>query len=330
MNSSIDKPDDIVIAHSRRRVLPPLNMLRTFEAVARHRSVTRAAMELSVTQSAVSHQIKSLEQWLGQDLLQRRGRNVGLTPAGECFYPRIAQALDQVEQASAGIRQRPNKDAFRLSVFPTFATQWLIPLLGIFCDLYPKIEVQLITSGSSFDFDPRAYDLSIRCYSDAEVQALRADNRWAEIEMHAFLAEHKTVVCSPGLSSSLNTLEDMSSQTLLESRSIPLAWTHWLEHSGLPAPKWPTKRLKFDHVHLAVNAAQLGMGLALASPSFVRDSIANQCLLVPFPNLSIEPKNNYWMRPASRNDNHGVNVFCEWLAKTAALLAGTSEVDPRS
>jgi len=329
MNSSDDKLDEPVIAHARRRVLPPLNMLRTFEAVARHRSVTRAAMELSVTQSAVSHQVKSLEQWLGQGLLQRNGRNVGLTPAGEYFYPRIALALDQVEQASAGIRQKPSKNAFRLSVFPTFATQWLMPLLGIFCDLYPKTEVQLITSGSSFDFDPRAYDLSIRCYSDAEVQLLHADNRWAEVEMHAFLAEHKTVVCSPSLRSSIKTLEDLSSQTLLESRSIPQAWTRWLEHSGLPASQWPTKRLKFDHVHLAVNAAQLGMGLALASPSFVRDSITNRSLLVPFPNLSTEPKNNYWIRPRGRNDNLGVNAFCEWLAKTAASQAEGYGANPR-
>lgn len=313
------KRSDIVVnSHVGPRVLPPLNMLRSFEAVARHRSVTRAANELSVTQSAVSHQIKSLERWLGQDLLQREGRNVGLTPAGESFYPRIAQALDQVEMASMSIRQKPNRDAFRLSVLPTFATQWLIPLLGKFCDLHPKVELQLITSGSSFDFAPSAYDLSIRCYSDAEVQLLRADSRWAEVEMHAFLDEQKTVVCSPALKAELRKLESLSSFTLLESRSIPLAWTHWLEHSELPTRLWPTKRLKFDHVHLAVNAAQLGMGLALASPSFVRESLAKQELFIPFPHLSIEPKKNYWIRPLGSQNHLGVKVFCEWLAKTAS------------
>lgn len=311
------KSDPIVNSHISRRVLPPLNMLRSFEAVARHRSVTRAANELSVTQSAVSHQIKSLENWLGQNLLQREGRNVGLTPTGASFYPRIAQALDQVEQASVSIRQKPNRDAFRLSVLPTFATQWLIPLLGKFCDLHPKVELQLITSGSSFDFAPSAYDVSIRCYSDAEVQLLRVDNRWAGVEMHAFLDEHKTVVCNPSLKPSLKKLEGLNSQTLLESRSIPLAWTHWLEHSGLPTRQWPTKRLKFDHVHLAVNAAQLGMGLALASPSFVRESLVNKGLFIPFPHISIEPKKNYWIRPSGSRDHHGVKMFCEWLAKAA-------------
>lgn len=296
-------------------------MLRSFEAVARHKNVTLAAKELSVTQSAVSHQIKSLEKWLGQPLLQRDGRNIRLTPVGESFYPTITEALDKIELASIAIRRRDHGRTFRLSAFSTFTTYWLIPRLELFCEAHPDIEVQLITSGTSYDFDPRSYDLAIRNYSDEELSSLRADKRWSEVEMHPFLSEYQTVVCSPELvvgKDALREVRDIRKHTLLASRSTPLAWTQWLEMSGIPPAEWPHKHMQFDHIHLALNAALQGVGLALAAPSIIRNVIRDRRLVTPFPEIVIARKRNYWIRPLSRAPLPEVDAFCRWLSDSGA------------
>lgn len=318
-----NKPSGVQTLH---RSLPPLNMLRSFEAVARHKNVTLAAQELSVTQSAVSHQIKSLEKWLGQPLLQRDGRNIRLTLVGESFYPSITEALDKIELASLAVRRKNQGGIIRLSAFSTFTTYWLIPRVELFCEVHPDTEVQLITSGTSYDFDPRSYDLAIRNYSDEEVSFLRGDKRWSEVEMSPFLSEYQTVVCSPELmvgKNALREVRDIRRHTLLASRSTPFAWTQWLERSEIPPGEWPRKQMQFDHIHLALNAALQGVGLALAAPSIIRSVIRDGRLIIPFPQMVIARKRNYWIRPRNRALPPEIDAFCRWLSDAGHA----SEVD---
>lgn len=298
------------------RHLPPLSMLRSFEAVARHQSVTQAAKELNVTQSAVSHQVKALEDWIGQPLLRRQGRHIVLTEAATALYPALAQALDGMASACERLRMNPLRQGLKVNTYSTFATQWLIPRLTDFWALHPNIEVQVITSGKQRTLDPRAYDLSVRCFNEEEWRDAQRDPLWQGAVSKPFLPEHVTVVCAMQLLKEQRPEQiwaDAPNWTMLESQSEPQLWVKWLDIAGVPTELRPRKRMSFQHIDQTVTAAQQGLGMALASPSFLTHPIFSAQLGFPFPEIVIEPQQNYWIcSPLSVSSNH-VQLFCKWL-----------------
>ncbi len=297
------------------RRLPPLNMLRAFEAAGRLLSVTQAAHELSVTQSAVSHQIKALEEWLGVALVQREGRGLALTPPGAAYLPGLTSALDLMARSTAGIKRPTRRNTLAVNATSTFATQWLIPRLSAFCAQMPGLDVQLVTTVGHLDFEPADYDVSIRCFADGELAVLQQRTPWRGIRAGAFLPDVLTPVCGPALLAGAKAIQaprDLARQTLLHSRSTPLVWQQWLREAGAQDIQ-PAGDLVFDHAHLSVQAAIQGLGVALGNPRFLGEALAGGLLAMPFPELLSGDKKYCWMlSPRAAQDAASV-AFCEWL-----------------
>jgi LysR family glycine cleavage system transcriptional activator len=290
-------------------------MMRAFEAAARLRSVTGAAQELSVTQSAVSHQIKGLEQWLGVALVTREGRQLALTPEGVAYLPNLSSAFDLMADATTRVGRSTRRRALSVNALPTLAAQWLIPRLASFCAQVPSVDVQLATTVGGLDFGPAAFDVSIRCLSAEELAMLKARPAWRGVRFGAFLPDALTPVCSPALlgrSAALNKPGDLARHTLLHSRSTPLVWRDWLVAARV-AKLRPAGELVFDHAHLAVQAAVQGMGVALGNPDMVADSVASGLLVMPFSAWTTHEKEFYWILPERSAQDVDVQAFCNWL-----------------
>lgn len=297
-----------------------MNMLRAFEAAARYESVTLAAQELHVTQSAVSHQIKALEAWLGVALVQRNGRRLGLTAEGTAYLPSLSSAFDLMAQATGRIERRARRNTLTVNSMPSLSAQWLIPRLSSFCAEVPEVDVQLSTTASAFDFDPAAYDVSIRCMYDIERAELLRKDKWRGVQIEAFLPESLTALCSPQLASgklAIRKPADLRKHTLLLSRSTPMFWQDWLAAAGEPGLQ-AANTLTFDHTHLAVQAAIQGMGVALGNPHQLRDVLDNGLLLRPFPKVEIDLKNVYWICPPHAAQNPQAQAFCQWLKRSGS------------
>ncbi len=307
------------------RRLPSLNMLRAFEAAARLASVTRAAQELHVTQSAVSHQIKALEAWLGVPLVARDGRRLGLTAQGAAYLPSLSSAFDIMAQATARVERRTHRARLTVNALPTLATQWLIPQLSHFCSGTPEVDVQLVTTIGVLDFDPGAYDVSVRCLSAAERAALQARPAWRGTRFGRFLSDALTPVCSPQWlqrAAALRKPADLRRHTLLHSRSTPLIWRQWFAAVG-EGPVRAAGELVFDHGHLAVQAAMQGLGVALGNPELLQDALRNGLLLTPFAASSTHEKDFYWMLPARAAEDPAARAFCAWLEERGAPADAT-------
>jgi LysR family glycine cleavage system transcriptional activator len=316
MSSVHSKTSNLAAAPTRR--LPPLNMLRAFEAAARLESVTRAAQELNVTQSAVSHQIKALEAWLGFTLVQRQGRKLALTDLGAAYLPGLSEAFDRMAQATARLQRMTQRQTLCVNSTSSLASQWLIPRLSAFCAQVPTVDVQLVTTASLFDFDPAAFDVSIRCFTPDELRKDKTRPAWRGITCGSFLPHLLTPVCTPALLAAdtlpLRTPADLVGHTLLHSRSNPQAWAKWLEAAAMPDLQ-PKSSLMFDHIHLTAHAALQGLGIALGNPHFLADELASGLLVLPLSDLVTDQKSYYWLVPPNAETNPGVAAFCDWLAR---------------
>lgn len=301
------------------RRLPSLNMLRAFEAAARLASVTRAAEELHVTQSAVSHQIKQLEAWIGVPLVTREGRRLALTPQGAAYLPSLSTAFDLLAQATAGIERQAHRARLTVNALPTLTAQWLIPQLPRFCAQAPAVDVQLVTTASVLDFDPAAFEVSLRCLSGAELAALQARPAWRGVTVGRFLPDAVTPVCSHDWLARTGALakpSELRRHTLLHSRSTPQLWRQWLALAGAGSVR-PAGELVFDHAHLAVQAATQGLGVALGTPALVADALASGLLVAPFPQLLLHEKDFYWIMPPRAAADAAAQAFCVWLQTSA-------------
>lgn len=303
-------------ANPSRRI-PPLNMLRAFEAAARLESVTRAAQELSVTQSAVSHQIKALEAWLGVTLVQREGRRLALTDLGAAYLPGLSDAFDRMAQATARLERLTRRHTLCVNSSSTLASQWLIPRLSAFCTQVPSVDVQLVTTASPTEFDPAAFDVSIRCFTPDELHKTQTRPSWRGVTVGAFLPDQLTPVCSPAWLAAHApgppTPADLAGCTLLHSRSNPQAWPDWLANARVDHLQAQSD-LVFDHIHLAVQGAIQGLGMGLGNPHFLSDELANGLLVMPFSKIVTDKKNYHWILSPQAAQRPEAVAFCEWLA----------------
>jgi LysR family glycine cleavage system transcriptional activator len=315
MSSIHSKTSTPFAAPSRR--LPPLNMLRAFEAAARLESVTRAAQELNVTQSAVSHQIKALEAWLGVTLVQRQGRKLALTDLGAAYLPGLSDAFDRMAQATARLERLTRRHTLSVNSTSTLASQWLIPRLSAFCAQVPAVDVQLVTTASLTEFDPAAFDVSIRCFTPEELRETQTRPAWRGVTVGAFLPDQLTPVCSPAWFAAQapgpQTPADLAGSTLLHSRSNPQAWPDWLEDAGVGGVQGQSG-LVFDHIHLAVQGAIQGLGMGLGNPHFLTEELANSLLVMPFPKIVTDKKSYHWILSPQAVQRPEAVAFCEWLA----------------
>jgi len=303
-----------------KRWLPPLNALRVFEAAARHQSFTRAAEELDVTQTAISHQIKALEGRLGCKLFDRRGRRLRLTDAAKDYLPSVRSAFDLLHDATERLIGAEDDATLTVSTLTTFAAKWLVPRLGGFQDRHPDLSVRITTTSALSDFDRDGVDVAIR-YGRGDWPGLRADR---------LIGEDIFPVCSPALLDGPNPLrrpDDLAHQTLLHVSGFREDWQVWLAAANADDVD-PSSGLKFDLAATALQAAIDGVGVALGRTALVEGDLATGQLVAPF-DMSLPVEAAYYVvAPEETADRPKVAAFREWLITT--LGAGCSPVSRSS
>ena len=288
--------------------LPSLNGLRAFEAAARHLSFTQAASELNVTQTAISHQIKRLEEELGVRLFVRQNRSLTLTPAGAGISPRHPRRLQRSQardRPPAAQGRRPCADGLDAGL----ARRQMAAAAadGVPGSSIHGIDVRITTSTSLVDFQRDNVDAAIR-YGRGQWPGLRAD--W-------LMADELFPVCSPALlkgNKPLKCPEDLGDHVLLHtSNANSDDWRLWLTAAGLPADFSKQPGVTFDMIFMTVQAAIDGLGVAMGRTAYVQDDIAKGRLVVPFKIALPVDAGFYLVSPAGRTDPPKLAAFRQWL-----------------
>jgi LysR family glycine cleavage system transcriptional activator len=287
-------------------ILPSLNGLRAFEAAARHLSFTRAATELNVTQTAISHQIRRLEEQLGTRLFVRRNRALLLTREAQDYLPSVRSAFEDLRRATARL-QRPDRDeVLTVSTTASLAAKWLVTRVAAFQDAHPGIEVRITTSAHLVDFRREEVDMAVR-YGRGIWPGLRA--QW-------LMAEDIFPVCSPALLTAAKPLrrpEDLAHHTLLHATVSREDWQLWLTAAGMPVSIAARRGLSFDQSFMAIQAAMDGLGVALGRTRYVEADIAAGRLVVPFDVVLPADAGFYVVAPEETADVPKIARFRDWL-----------------
>jgi len=296
------------------RRLPPLNAVRAFEAAARHLSFTLAAEELNVTQAAVSHQVKALEQRLGVPLFRRLNRGLRLTDAGALYRTELEDILDRLEQATERLRASEAAGLLTVSTGTSFASKWLVPRLQRFRERRPDIDVRIDADDALTDFRRDNVDLAIR-YGGGVYPGLYSVK---------LLQDTVFPVCGPKLLEDrypLRAPEDLKHHTLLHDQGVVEDWSSWLRTagvSGVDASRGPS----FSHSAMLIEAAIAGQGVALARSSMVAHDLREGRLVQPFL-LSLRPEFSYWVVcPQATVDKPKIAEFRAWVLEEAAAETG--------
>lgn len=284
-----------------KRRLPSLNGLRAFEAAARHLSFTRAAQSLFVSQAAVSHQIKALEEQLGVELFRRMTRALELTDAGRRLYPKVQQAFDLLEQGVRESRERVERQGLTISVLPSFASGWLVRRLGRFTAAHPGIQVRLDPSIELADFLSDDIDIAIRY----------GLGNYADLQVEHLMDEDVFPVCSPLLADRLDGPEDLANVALLHDDGHG-QWQTWLEAlgvTGVDASRGPV----YTDSNMVIQAAIEGYGVALARSGLSGDALRDGRLVQPFE-FSMPSRFAYYLvYPKTYVQRPEVQAFSAWI-----------------
>ena len=276
----------------------PLNALRAFEASARHLSFTRAAAELYVTQAAVSHQVKALEQRLGVTLFRRLARGLVLTDEGQALLPVVGDSFDRIDRAMQLFQGGAVREVLSVGVVGTFAVRWLLPRLPQFREAHPLIELRLLTHNNKVDLAAEGLDFAIR-FGDGAWHGVRADE---------ILTAPLSPLCTPRMAARLEHPRDLASVPLLRSYRTQ-EWPAWFAVAGLEPPR--LSGLVFDSLSLAVQAATLDAGVALGPPSLFGRELHARELVQPFP-IGVEV-GGYWLTAlTSRPLTPAMRAFRDW------------------
>src|SRR5215469_9420385 len=291
--------------------LPSLNGLRAFEAAARHLSFTLAASELNVTQTAISHRIRRLEEELGIRLFVRQNRALALTPQAKDYLPGVRAAFNDLRLATDQLLRKDDDHVLTVSTLASLAAKWLLPRLSQFQEAHPRIDVRITTSTGLVDFRGGGVDAAIR-YGRGHWAGLRAD--W-------LMADELFPVCSPKLlvgDKPLRQPEDLAHQTLLHSSGgYDDDWRLWLTAAGLPTNISRQPGLTFDLILMTVQAAIDGIGVAMGRTSYVQDDIAKGRLVVPFKIALPTDAGFYLVSPEGVVEPPKLKAFRQWLAASA-------------
>jgi LysR family glycine cleavage system transcriptional activator len=286
------------------RRLPPLNALQIFEAVARHRSFTRAAQHLCLTQGAVSRQILLLEDYYRFPLFKRHTKGLTLTAEGEQLLPAVAESFTRIEEVSLRLTRQRTDLALKV---PTCVMRWMLPKIMQFQAEYPDLHVQITTTWQhDVDFQLEPFDAAI-VYARAPGAAMQA---------LPLFDERLTPVCAPQLlqDKPLASAADLTRHTLLHPTRDHRDWQAWLEHidaaRDVDARRGPT----FDTLDLATNAALQGFGVAISDVELTGEDVAAQRLVRPFDAVLTTGARYYFVYPDSVAHQQKVELFRAWLA----------------
>ena len=254
--------------------LPPLNALRMFEAVARHSSFSMAADELCVTHSAVSHQIKQLEAWVGKKLLIRHAHGATLTVDGQALFSSCVQLFSGLDQCLEQIRQQPTQHELVLATPTSFMAHWLIPKLENFEAQYPEICIKLMSSNDLKLLEKNQIDALILSHS-------QLDKLPEHIQNITLFQDQIGPVCTPQRARKLHHISDIFQHTLLHTQSNQQAWQLWATQHKLDISQAKQQRY-FEHLNLMIEAAASDLGIAIAPQSLVEKELLSGRLIAPF------------------------------------------------
>jgi DNA-binding transcriptional LysR family regulator len=295
-----------------RRKIPSTAALVSFEAAARHESFTKAADELSLTQSAVCRQIASLEEFLNVELFRRSRRGVKLTEAGLSYSRRVATQLDAVERDTLSVMGHQGANVIELAVVPTFGTQWLLPRLKDFQHQHPDVTINLTNRTRPFLFADTEFDAAIY-FGDAD---------WPGTESHRLMSENPMPVCSPALLNNRKQLspKDLTDMPLLQQTTRPYAWRQWFSALGMSVARDMTGP-RYELFSMLAQAAMHDMGVALIPPFLIQRELSENRLVVANPHALSSLKAYHLMIPERKVESASLKAFRDWLVHQAETYA---------
>jgi LysR family transcriptional regulator, glycine cleavage system transcriptional activator len=292
----------------KKSFLPPVADLLAFEAAARHHSISRAADELHLTQSAVSRQIRQLERQLGIALFHRVRQRIVLTDIGRVYAADVRAVLQQLSGASQKVMASAGGGLLNLAVLPTLGTRWLIPRLGGFVAGHPEVTVNFAARSEPFDFAQEPFDAAIHFGAP----------HWAGAACAYLMHEAVVPVCSPAFAErhAIRQPDDLAAVVLLQQSTRPTQWAEWFEQvgvAGAPALRGP----RFEQFAMIAQAAVSGLGAALLPSFLVEAEIAAGALTVLFPQALTSADAYYLVYPESRAQVPLLLAFRDWIVGEA-------------
>ena len=294
------------------RRIYPLNALRAFEAAARHLSFVKASEELSVTPAAVSHQVKSLEEYLGFALFRRRTRGLLLVESGQLLLTDLSDVFLRLDKAMERVIDSDSRGTLTLSVAPTFAVMWLIPRLQKFYALHPDIDVRISTGLGLVDFQRDDFDAVIRLGS----------GQWFGLEAIKLFDESVTPMCSPRLlegSDALTSPDDLSKHVLLHNHSMDYdpdapTWKTWLEAAGASGVN-ASRGTHFSLPDHGLQASIDGAGVVLGWRSLAAKDVAAGRVVEPF-DLTLPLGSSFYLAyPEAHSQRSNIAALRDWLMR---------------
>jgi len=286
---------------------PPLNAVRAFEAVARHLSITAASEELHVTAGAVSRQIKTLEEFLGQALFVRGHRQISLTRAGTAYFKEISRAMVLIRDATKKAGREKHRQRLKIRAYTTFAVRWLIPRLSTFHALHPNIEVLIKASLDPVDFRREDIDAAVRL----------GDGVWPGAKSVKLVANILAPVMSPALLRNGPKLwkpTDLVRHTLLHAIARPDDWRHWLKSVRAESVLDVCNNQIYESSVMSYAAAVEGQGIAMAQMFLVEKDIAEGRLVLPFDSeVDMGDFTYYLLQPTDMEESESLRTFKLWL-----------------
>ncbi|NQV87345.1 MAG: transcriptional regulator GcvA [Woeseiaceae bacterium] len=286
------------------RRLPPLNSLRAFEAAGRHLSFTKAAIELAVTQAAISHQVKTLEDNLNVALFRRLPRQLELTTAGHRLLPVVRSSFDSISNSVAELRAMTAHSELTVRLAPSFAAKWLSPRLEGFRQLHPQIELSLTHSNEVVNFERQPIDIAVT-YGKGE---------WPGSVAQRVLTLDFFPVCAPSFLKGphpLTSARNLCHHKLLHDSNYK-NWAAWVELAGLTDIN-PKHGTVMDDTNVLMRAAKDGLGVALGSSSFIANDLASGRLVNPFGPVLRDDLAYYVVCPPENLERPAVRDFRDWL-----------------
>lgn len=293
------------------RQLPTFHALRAFEAAVRTGSLSGAARDLNVTPGAVSRQISGLEERIGSRLLQRSAQGVAPNDRGSALARRLSAAFDDIEMALRDAGGGPAAETLVLTIYPTFAIQWLVPRLDRFAASAPDVELRIRTSLAEARFDRDEIDAAV----------MIGQGRWPGLTSFHLLGRHFTPVASPEL---VHGGGDTAARALVGSRILysevhTRQWRLWLERAGLAETVQLERGIRFDTSSLAYQAAREGAGFAMGQPALLRDDLRSGRLIAPF-SLILAGNEQYYLACRDGDaERPAIRALVRWM--TAELHA---------
>lgn len=284
--------------------LPSTKTLRAFQLAARSGSFKTAASQLFLTPSAVSHQIRALEEELGVPLFHRGARTLTLTDAGSTYLQEIEHLFERLDTATRELRARAGRSTLRLRVASFFASEFLLPRLAALHDAQPDIDLEIDTDGSGADAHP----------ADADVSIVLGSGAWSDLQAHRLFSQTYVPAGSPALlaRTPITSIEQLDGQTLLVFEARKDGWERWAESAGLEMPR-PRKRIAFNNMASLVRATERSAGIGLIPATLSAERFKSRSLTRLFDHEWVTQESYFLVHRAEVAARPEIIAFRHWL-----------------